>query len=247
MKRATSHDRAAKRGVSMERTCGRVAGLAFVIISTVFLLASCPGSTGSSRTPITSGTISGFAFTVIDGKIFQDVEDGPIDAEDEGGIIAFDEDTTGLGMSIPDRLQLRTQFSLQPGGKLVPAAFGDTANLLAGGLWMELSRDGTNIRYKMGSGTAEGLSGPFSPGPADAGAAIWVVSEYYNASTPGYGSVSGITIWHLDDLSPTFCGEQIEQHDLDDPPGGFYRVGIALRLATLHAVSTVDPVIGPCE
>jgi hypothetical protein len=83
----------------------------------------------------------------------------------------------------------------------------------------------------------------FSPGPVDAGAGIWVVSEFYNGDVPGYGAPSGITIWDLDDLTPVFCGEEIEQHDLIDPPGGFYRVGFALRSAefiSLHGNVDTD-------
>lgn len=224
------------------------AGLVLVLAST-----SCDTSINGQigpNTPITSGTIGGLGFTVVEGTLFQPDPDGPVFAELQGGVIVFDEPPEGLGMSEPGILQIRTEFALANGGSLEVAAFGPSDDLVDGGLALRLSRSAGNMSYDFRLSGASFASGTFDPPPANPDGAQWLVAEFYAENVPGYGSDrSGITAWNLNDTEPAFNTDLLS---CDPGPAmqevalGEDRVGYRLVAALLISVEVVDPVIGPC-
>jgi len=228
----------------------RIRGVSVALLLLLGAAACDRQPVGLVLLPVVSGTIDGHAFTVTGGTMFQARPDGPLYADASGGRVVFTEDPAGLGMSDPDLLQLRTQFALSDGGSLQVAAFGTAGAEFTSGLWVLLARDGAAINYDFVLGGTSFADSAFFPPPPIPSAELWVVTEFYADSVPGYpAGESGIAMWELEDLTPTF-NEDVLRCDpgpaTDPTPAPGDRVGYALQSAWVLAVEVVDQVVGPC-
>jgi hypothetical protein len=200
--------------------------------------------------PISFGTIGGTSFVVTSGTVYQATTDGPIYADSTGGRITFDQDPAGLGMSDPDRLHLRTELALPNGGSLEIGAFAVSGTLFADALRVVLRRDAGQIEYEFHLGGSLFADSLFVPAPTIPSAVQWVVTEFYAQDVPGYGAgQSGITMWGLDDLTPTAGGDVLGCTAGPAIQGSTLsgdRVGYELRSAWIVSVDVVDEIVGPC-
>jgi hypothetical protein len=233
------------------RTPGRQP-LRWASLLTAAALAACTdSSTELELLPIASGTIQGIAFTVTDGTVYQARPDGPIYAPPgSGGQILLTGTPASLGMSDPDRLQLRTQFALADSGSVQIAAFGDAGNEISTGLSVVIRRMAADIAYELRFEGALFADSVFFPPPPILSAEQWVVTEFYADDVPGYGAgQSGIALWPLDDLSPMLgadvlgctAGPAIDA-SVHDGEG----VGLAFANGWIVGVDVVDQIVGPC-
>lgn len=212
---------------------------------------ACNDASGPELRPVTTGTIGGIAFRVSGGTVYQATPDGPLYAEGGGGRLLLQGGPGSLGMSQPDRLHLRTRFALSASGTLRIVAFGDAGNEFGSGLEVRLERSGSAILYEMRFGRTLFVDSTFVPAPAIPSAETWIVTEFYADDVPGYGAGrSGITMWPLDDTTPT-RGEDVLgctagpaiAHGMTFSGDA---VGYELAAAWIVDVDVVDQIVGPC-
>lgn len=220
------------------------------LLLTGFVLAGCDNPEDPGLTPVTSGTIWGIGFTVAAGQLFQSIEDGPVYAGVGGATLVLDHDPATLGMTDPNRLQLRSQIALENGGEVQIAAFG-TTEAPTGALRVDVGRTDGAITYQAYLSGLLFAEGEFSPPPAVPSAEKWVVTEFYAQGVPAYpGFGSGLTFWNLDDLDPAFAQDVLAcdpgpAMQLDAVAGD--RIAYVLRSAWLVDLEVVDQFVGPCE
>jgi hypothetical protein len=224
---------------------------ATALLASIVSAACSDASSGPKLEPVTAGTISGIAFRVTGGAIYQATPGGPLYADAGGGRILIDGTPASLGMSDPDQLHLRTQFALSASGALRIVAFGDAGNEFGSGLEVRLRRARSEILYEMRLGGSLFIDSIFVPAPAIPSAETWVVTEFYADEVPGYGGgKSGITMWPLDDTTPT-RGEDV----LGCTAGPAIAVGRTFAGKTIGyelvagwivEVDVVDQIVGPC-
>jgi hypothetical protein len=217
-------------------------------------LASVIGPAACKDVPtdvVSSGTIGGIPFTVLSGTVKQPTADGPIVGEvtDAGGaLIVLEGNPVALGMTDPNRLHLRTTFALRHGGTITITAFGTSADPQAGN-GVVIGRNNAQFEYAFYVDDALFADSAFAPAPSDPNVEHSVATEFYAEDVPGYGMGSGLTMWPLDDLTPS-AGEDV----LGCSPGPAIgtstlsgeRVAFALADAFLLDVNVVDTTIGPC-
>lgn len=199
--------------------------------------------------PVESGTIDGLGFRVVSGTIFQDEDDGPLYAAEEGGLIVLDDAPAALGMTDPNNLRLDWSFTLADGGEIEARAYGASSSSFAGALGFRLVRSGSAIGYTYDLTTEADLTGSADLGTSGAGDTFAIVTEFYAVDPPGYGSgSSGMTVWSLGDTSPAFntdilgCPAAVQTGTLADQ-----EVGFRLTNARLESITAVDTIVGPCE
>jgi hypothetical protein len=201
---------------------------------------------------VTSGTISGIPFTVVSGVVKQATDDGPILGEvtgSSGALIVLEGDPAALGMTDPERLHLRTTFALRHGGTLTMSGFGTSADPLASGNAVVIGRNNSQFEYAFYLDSAAVTDSAFVPAPADPNVEHTVVTEFYAQDVPGYGAGSGLTMWRLDDLTPSrgadvlgcVSGPAMSTRMLSGD-----RMAFALAEAFILAVEVVDTIVGPC-
>jgi hypothetical protein len=213
-------------------------------------LGACNSTTAPTPRAVTSGSVTGVAFHVTQGVVYQVDADGPIKADSVGAVIVLDQTPAGLGMSDPKRLHLRTQFALSNHGSLRIAAFGTTGDELNSGVWAALERESGAVGYELHLSSPTAFAGDvFTPPLPDI---PWVATEAYAQDVPGYGAGSGITMWQLSeqDDSPVFgadvlgCtnGPAAQMATLSGD-----RVAYSMSLAFIVAIEVVDTIVGPCK
>jgi hypothetical protein len=201
---------------------------------------------------VTSGTIGGIPFTVVSGVVKQAVRDGPLVGEvsDAGGaLIVLEGDPVALGMTDPDRLHLRTTFALRHGGTITMSAFGTSADPLGSGNAVVIGRNNTRFQYALYVDDVVFADSDFVPNPADPDVEHIVATEFYAQEVPGYGAGSGLTMFRLDDVTPTreddvlgcTIGPAVSTRTLAGD-----RVGFALADAFILGIEVVDTTVGPC-
>lgn len=204
---------------------------------------------------VTSGTISGVAFHVTSGSVYQASPDGPIHADSLGATIVLDASPASLGMTDPDRLQLRTLFALTNLGSLQIAAFGTVGDEIDSGLSMLLYRIAENINYRFfvsDSGSTPVADAQFSPPPAIPSGEQWVTTEFYAQDVPGYGAGSGSAMWPLtqEETAPTAGGDVLGCTDgpaMQSTTLDGDRVAYELHSAFIVGIHVVDSIVGPCQ
>ncbi|MGE0159158.1 MAG: hypothetical protein AB7T31_07060 [Gemmatimonadales bacterium] len=201
---------------------------------------------------VSSGTISGIPFTVLSGVVKQPAADGPISGEvsgSGGALIVLDADPAALGMSDPRRLHVRTTFALRHGGTITMAGFGTSADPLGGGTAVVIGRNEDEFEYAFYVADTVFADSAFVPRPAQPNVEHTVVAEFYAEDVPGYGAGSGITMWRLDDLTPSL-GEDVLGCASGPAMGtgtlAGDRMAFALADAFILAVEVVDTIVGPC-
>jgi len=224
-------------------------------LASIVALGACKSDSTNLPVQVTSGTMSGVAFHVTAGTVYQSTPDGPIHADSLGATVVLDEAPAGLGMTDPERLHLRTHFALSNHGSLQIAAYGSEGDEIDSGLSVLLDRVGGQINYGFfvsDSGSTPVADSSFDPPPSDASHEQWVATEFYAQDVPGYGAGSGITMWPLteDETVPTSGGDvlgctagpvtQSTTYDGD-------RVAYLLRSAFIVGVDVVDSIVGPCQ
>jgi len=225
------------------------------LLSALFLaasLAACnDGPTLVELLPITGGTVGGIPFTVLSGSVFQSRPDGPIYAPMSGGQILLTGTPSSLGMSDPNRLQLRARVALAHGGDVLISAFGDGGTNLDPGLSVTVLRDAGKILYELRSDGALLADSTFVPDPPIPSAELWVVSEFYAEDVPGYGAgQSGIALWPLDDVTPALGDDVLGCTAGPAIDAGNTHPGEAVSLfftdSWIVSLDVVDQIVGPC-
>jgi hypothetical protein len=200
---------------------------------------------GCGDRPVTSGTISGYGFTVVDGILYQDEEDGPVYAPEGRAIILLDDDVTEIEVVESAEVQLRIRYTLSDGGQLDTRVFASAESESTSGLFLNLQRNGSDLEYQMGSGVVSDAEGAFETPPADPDADDWIVAEFYNESTPGWGAVSGVNLWPINEPDPQPCAEEDQAIPIDAPPGSSIVFG--LDDGILHEITFIDTAVGACD
>lgn len=223
-----------------------------VALAMSLLLPACADSGGSDDsqddtgpTAVSSGTLSGYAFTVIAGTLYQEVDDGPVSADGAGGSLAFDTSIAELGLTVPGELRLLAGVSYDEEGSIVVSAYGQTADGFAGALRAALSRAETDWAYALSSAATVNAAGAVLPTPADSDAALRLTVEFYDGAVPGYGDPSGVTLWHPEDGVAGFCDEIDASRSSFVPNGD--ELALTLLSATVESVSFPADAVGPCE
>lgn len=169
----------------------RPAGAACVALTiSLLFLASCAGSSGSSSSgesacggagSISSGTLSGHAFTVVDGEVCA-AADGAISGS---GTVVFDEDMETLSGST-SLFHLFATVQVTQGGLAAALAYGSAGDSFAGALaagFQHTSASTADFAMWWGnpgegagdySGTFTGLSGMDGD--------IYLVTQFWNVS-----------------------------------------------------------------
>jgi len=200
--------------------------------------------------PVTVGHVTGIRFTVTGGTIYQAEPDGPLYADASGGQLVLDDDPATLGMSDPDLLRLGTLFALSDGGSIQIGAFGEPGSEVSTGVWVLLSRTGSQISYDFRLSGALFANSAFAPPPAVPSGEQWVFTEFYADSVPAHGpGQSGITMWPLNDVTGA-PGADVLKCDpgpaIDATPLSGDRVSYSLQRAWLLVVEVEDVIAGPC-
>jgi hypothetical protein len=209
-------------------------------------LSAC--SEDPTNVPVTAGTIGGIAFSVTTGAVLQPNADGPLFADGAGAVIVLEPSVGALGMSVPTRLHLRTQFALRDSGSITIGAFGTRSDPFGPGTDVRIERNGLALDYTFRVASAVFVDSTFVPLPAS-NLEQWVVTEFYAQDVPGYGAGSGVAMWPLNDLDPTL-GEDV----LGCTPGpamhtatlGGDRVAYRITSGFLIGLEVVDTIVGPC-
>jgi hypothetical protein len=201
-----------------------------------------------TNTRVNSGTLNGVAFTVVEGELHQPEEDGPIFGDVGGALIVLDDTPAALGMTDPSRLHLRISFALRHGGTITMGAFGSTADPLGPGTAVVIGRNDIDFEYAFYLDSAVFADSAFVT-PAEASVEQTVVAEFYAADVPGYGAGSGVAMWPLNDVTPSFgedvlgcsIGPAISPNVLSGD-----RVAFGLGAAFVFDIQVVDTILGPC-
>jgi hypothetical protein len=201
---------------------------------------------------VASGTISGIPFTVVSGVVKQATDDGPIVGEvsgSSGALIVLEGDPVALGMTDPERLHLRTTFALRHGGTITMSGFGTSGDPLGSGNAVVIGRNNLQFEYAFYVDDAFVADSAFVPAPDDPNVEHTVVTEFYAQEVPGYGTGSGLTMWHLDDLTPS-AGEDVLGCSRGPAKSARTlsgdRMAFALADAFILGVEIVDTTVGPC-
>ena len=219
-----------------------------LLLIAAFALTACNEDPPTG--PVSSGTITGVAFTVRSGSVFQPEADGPIRGE-SGAVVVLDLDPAGLGMSDPDKVHLVTGFALPNGASLTISGFGTSADPLGSGASVTITRSGFDFDYQFRLEGAPFAGALFDPQPPSASDVHWISTEFYADSVPGYDSgTSGAAAWNIDDLDPAFgddvlgcsAGPALQVGVL-----GGNRIAYELSSAFIVSVEVVDTIIGPCS
>ncbi len=248
---STHRDSRRCRGTRAPRPRWRAAPLT---LASLAALGACNSNSTDLPVQVTSGTITGVPFHVTAGTVYQASPDGPIHADSAGATVVLDESPSALGMTDPESLHLRTHFALSNHGSLQIAAYGPEGDEIDGGLSVLLDRVGGQIGYGFllsDSGGAPVADSSFDPPPDDASRELWVATEFYAQSVPGYGPGAGITLWPptLDETAPASGGDVLGCTAgplMQSTTYGGDRVAYSLHSAFITGVDVVDDVVGPC-
>jgi hypothetical protein len=207
---------------------------------------SSNATTSTDGAAVSSGTLGGKSFSVIYGTVTQSAADGPITADAEGALIAFDDAISTWGLSDNTRTRVQFGFTMQDEGSITVMGFGQSLNGYVNGLRVILLRDGADVDYATLFGTTNPAGGTASPAPADAAGAMTLTAEFFTGTVPGYGSdIAAIELWHPDDPTAAFCDDIARPKDSSFVTDGD-ELGVLFISATLNSLTTDDPV-GPCE
>lgn len=234
------------------RPLARLGPRSLLLVPLLVLLVGALACDEAPTDVVTSGTISGIPFTVVSGVVKQPADDGPILGEvsgSAGALIVLQGDPVALGMTDPARLHVRTTFALRHGGTITMSGFGTSGDPLGSGNAVVIGRNNAQFDYAFYVDSAVLTDSAFVPPPSEPNVEHIVVTEFYAQDVPGYGPGSGLTMWRLDDLTPSpgedvlgcASGAAISARTLSGD-----RMAFALAEAFILAVEVVDTTVGPC-
>jgi len=237
-----------------------------LLVGAMALAAGCAGSDSSSSgggstddsttNVITSGTISGLAFTVVDGTVTQDTADGPITAGATEAAIVFDSDLATLATSTLVLFQV--QSTISDGGSVAAMGFGSGGDSFAAALMGGIRRIGSTFEYGLFWGLEDTppRGGAFSNAVDAPDGNIPLIVGMDNSYTPAV-----IGIWDPDtpdtapfescNNPPTNYGVEIEDNagiaggGVVDKGNGL-GAGISFQNATVSGVDISDSVTLAC-
>ena len=129
------------------------------------------------------------------------------------------------------------------------SAFGTSSDPLGSGNGVVIGRNNTRFEYAFYVDDALFADSAFVPAPSDPDVEHTVATEFYAQDVPGYGAGSGLTMWRLDDSTPS-AGEDVlgcaRPAAMSTTPRTGNRMAFALTQAFILEIEVVDTAVGPC-